>query len=266
MKIVTVVVNNPDFIAMQHALLKKYITGDEYEFIVFNDAKDFPDFSNFNDISLKQQIRDMCTLLKIQCIDIPNQHHRVQKEPSHRNADSMNFILEYQKQHPDKYLALDSDMFLVDNLDLRKYAEYSCGLLLHSKGTINYFWHGINYMDFTQLTDTELLNWNLCPTCDTGGMLHVWLDKKIAMCDETMYFIPYLRSTTWNLKQLPDSLKSNKKLVDFLINDVRNENGNFFCEIYDDVFLHYRAGSNWRREGRDVHTKLTADLKNALGL
>jgi hypothetical protein len=95
-------------------------------------------------------------------------------------------------------------------------------------------------------------------------MLHVWLHKKMAMGDNTIYFIPHLSSTRWNMNQLPERLKSNEKLVDFLINDVRNDNGNFFCEIYDDVFLHYRAGGHWRCEGRDVHVKLTQALKNAL--
>ena len=45
MKIVTVVVNNPIFIIIQYYTLKKYFKGD-YEFIVFNDAKDFPDYTN----------------------------------------------------------------------------------------------------------------------------------------------------------------------------------------------------------------------------
>jgi hypothetical protein len=53
MKIVTAVVNNPDFIEIQYHTLKKYFKGD-YEFIVFNDAKDFPDFSNFGNIEIKK--------------------------------------------------------------------------------------------------------------------------------------------------------------------------------------------------------------------
>jgi len=39
MKIVTAVVNNPTFIEVQYHTLKKYVKGD-YDFIVFNDAKD----------------------------------------------------------------------------------------------------------------------------------------------------------------------------------------------------------------------------------
>jgi hypothetical protein len=45
---------------------------------------------------------------------------------------------------------------------------------------------------------------------------------------------------------------------------VRNVNGKFFCEIYDEVFLHYRAGGNWRNEGIDLHRHLSEILYDIL--
>ena len=110
MKIVTAVVNNPGFIEIQYYTLKKYFKGD-YEFIVFNDAKDFPDFSNYGNTGIKKQIEAMCSRLNIQCINIPNQNHKIISCAATRCADSMNYILHYQLQNPDKYLLLDSDMF-----------------------------------------------------------------------------------------------------------------------------------------------------------
>jgi len=59
MKIVTAVVNNTHFIEIQYHTLKKYFKG-EYEFIVFNDAKDFPDYTNDNDITIKTKIEETC--------------------------------------------------------------------------------------------------------------------------------------------------------------------------------------------------------------
>ena len=102
MKVVTAVVNNPVFIQIQYYTLQKYMKCD-YEFIVFNDAKSFADYSNGGDISIKQSIQDLCKMLNIQCINIPNQHHINQQDASIRTADSMNFILDYQKRFPDKY-------------------------------------------------------------------------------------------------------------------------------------------------------------------
>ena len=32
--------------------------------------------------------------------------------------------------------------------------------------------------------------------------------------------------------------------------------------IYDNVFLHYRAGGNWRKEGLELHKLLSQKLKN----
>ena len=52
-KVLTAVVNNPVFIEIQYFTLKKYIKCD-YEFIVFNDAKQFPDFTNGGDITIYQ--------------------------------------------------------------------------------------------------------------------------------------------------------------------------------------------------------------------
>ena len=82
MKVVTSVVNNPIFIEIQYHTLKKYMKC-EYEFIVFNDAKDFPDFTNGNDITIKTQIEDLCGKLNINCMIL--MHHQV----------LLNYLLKY---------------------------------------------------------------------------------------------------------------------------------------------------------------------------
>jgi hypothetical protein len=269
MKIVTAVVNNPDFIEIQYYTLKKYCKFD-YDFIVFNDAKDFPDFTNDGDITIKKQIQDMCQKLNIECINIPNNNHKKEKCDNTRVADSMNYILKYQKKNPDKYLLLDSDMFLIDDFDINKYSQYDCAILLQSRNnlTIEYFWNGVYYFDITKMKDLELLNWNctaLCGTvCDTGGAMQKWLKKHKEI--SPIYFIKHMASGQWDMCDFrcPNHLKNNTKLIDFLENDVRNKNGKFFCEIYDNVFLHYRAGGNWEKRGLETHKILTNKLKNAL--
>ena len=62
MKVLTAVVNNPIFIEIQYYTLKKYMKCD-YEFIVFNDAKGFPDFTNGGDVSVKNIIQKVCSSL-----------------------------------------------------------------------------------------------------------------------------------------------------------------------------------------------------------
>jgi hypothetical protein len=276
MKIVSAVVNNPIFIEIQYYTLKKFFNG-EYEFIIFNDAKSFPDFTNDGDITIKQQIEDCCSKLNITCINIPNEKHKANKCAATRCADSMNFILEYQKRNPDKYLLLDSDMFLIDYFDINKYSMYDCAIVLQSRPdyNINYFWNGIYYFDMTRMKNINQLNWNCCPGCDVGGMMHEWLKSQVSILPNTdeirwtnnnynrdnVYFIKHLWSCSWDLSELPSNIK-NEKLIEFLKNDKRNQNSKFFCEIYDDVFLHYRAGGNWRHEGIQFHNQLTQTLKD----
>jgi len=281
MKIITAVVNNPLFIEIQYHTLKKYFKGD-YEFIVFNDAKEFPDFTNENDVTIKTQIQDMCSRLHINCINIPNDSHKTNLDPATRCADSMNYILQYQKNNPDKYLLLDSDMFLVDYFDIDKYSQYDCAIVLQSRNgnTSHYFWNGIYYFDMARMKDVELLNWNETYDCDVGGMMQTWLKKQMGdtpmpntdtirwtntrFHTKDIYFIKHLWSCSWNIDELPPNLQHNTALVEFMKQDIRNTNGKLFCEIYDDVFLHYRAGGNWRKEGLNVHNYLSQSLRKCL--
>jgi len=191
----------------------------------------------------------------------------------------MNYILNYQIRNPDKYLLLDSDMFLIDYFDIDKYSNYECAIVFQSRqnGEINYFWNGIYYFDMTKIRDIELLNWNCCPGSDTGGMMKDWIKKNVYESHipdinemrwndknyhtSIIYFIRHLHSCTWDISELPSNLESNLKLIDFLKNDKRNNNDKFFCEIYDDVFLHYRAGGNWLKEGLEFHINHSDALK-----
>jgi len=281
MKIVTAVVNNPTFIEIQYNTLKKFFKG-EYEFIVFNDAKSFPDFTNGGNTTIKNSIEMLCNKLEITCINIPNEQHKTNSNAAIRCADSMTFILDYQKKNPDKYLLLDSDMFLIDYFDINKYSQYDCAVVLQSRNNfkVNYFWNGIYYFDMTKMKNLDLLNWTCCPGCDVGGMMQEWLqkqmkDKPIPNTDEirwknklfhtnNIYFIKHLWSCSWDITELPTNIIESSPIIDFIKNDPRNSNNKFFCEIYDNVFLHYRAGGNWMNEGMDLHYNLSNNLYRSI--
>ena len=281
MKIVTAVVNNPTFIEIQYNTLKKFFKG-EYEFIVFNDAKSFPDFTNGGNPTIKNSIEMLCNKLEITCINIPNEQHKTNSNAAIRCADSMTFILDYQKKNPDKYLLLDSDMFLIDYFDINKYSQYDCAVVLQSRNNfkVNYFWNGIYYFDMTKMKNLDLLNWSCCHGCDVGGMMQEWLqkqmkDKPIPNTDEirwknklfhtnNIYFIKHLWSCSWDITELPTNIIESSPIIDFIKNDPRNSNNKFFCEIYDNVFLHYRAGGNWLNEGMDLHYNLSNNLYRAI--
>jgi hypothetical protein len=286
MKILTSVVNNVDFIEIQYFTFKKYFKG-EYEFIVFNDAKEFPDITNGGDISIKNKIKMLCEKLNIKCINVENTHHKEIDgiDMGRRHADTFcKYILPYQKNNPDKYLVIDSDMFLVDKFDIEKYSKYECAIVLQSRNineiVVNYLWTGLCYLDFTRIQDIDIFDWNVCDGFDSGGMTQFWFKKHmknniipttydIRWTDgifhtENTYFIKHLWSCSWDESEIPENLKNNLALIDFIKDDCRNQNSKFFCEIYDNVFLHYRAGSNWLSEGLDLHNSLTQKLKHIL--
>lgn len=287
MKIVTSVVNNPIFIEIQYYTFKKYMKC-EYEFIVFNDAKQFPDFTNGGDINIYTQIIDICNKLEIKCINIPNEEHQACQCPVRRCADSMNFILNYQIKNPDKYLGIDSDMFLVDDFNLEDYENFKCAIVLQERDpNIYYFWNGLYYFDIEKMSDLNNFSWNNVNIninrrivyLDVGGMNANWLRKQVTSLPDTnyirhsnmnekliinnIYFIKHLWSCSWDMNEFPKNI-TNDKLIEFIINDPRNQNGKFFCEIYDNKFLHYRAGGDWERRGISTHFELANKLKDLL--
>lgn len=134
-------------------------------------------------------------------------------------------------------------------------------------------------MDMNRVKNQEVLNWDLIPGTDTGGSMYKWLKLQARngtpntdlirrtteqFTGDDLYYIRHLWSCTWDDSEMPESIKDNMKITQFLKNDPRNKNGKYFCEMYDNIFLHYRAGGNWNNEGMDFHQRLSAELKRVL--
>jgi hypothetical protein len=206
------------------------------------------------------------------------------QEPSYRTAEAMNFILEYQKKNPDKYLLLDSDMFLIDDFTLDNYKKNDCGVVLQKRknldgSNIHYIWNGLYYFDMNKLQNIYLMNWHCTLTTDTGGMMYRWLlttnicfpdvdklkNNDNIVCESNgIKFIKFLKSLEWNRENIPVNIQNKNKLIGFLETDPRNIDNNFYCEIYDNKFLHYRGGGNWEKRDFMDNVKLSYKLKAAL--
>lgn len=263
MKIITSVVNNPAFIELQYKSFAKYVTCD-YEFMVFNDAKPFPDDTNGGDSGIRQAIIDTCDKLNIKYVNIDNFRHQYMKDAAIRCADSCNVMLEFQKKNTDDYLLIDSDMFLVDYFDPQKdFNDCASAVVLQKRENLEYIWNGLGYFNMSRIGDTKTkMNWELISgLTDVGGKMHEWLTINKST-PGFFHHIDHKPSLTWSMSDIPDILKSNLKLMDFLETDPRNKDGKFFSEIYANKFLHYRAGGNWRGEGMKFHFQLTEKLKS----
>ena len=264
MKIVCVTTNNPVFIELQYNSIKKFFKSEkEPEIIIFNDAKNWPDLTNFNDTTMKQQIINMCKKLNIPCINIPNNHHRNQPSPSLRHGDSVNFISKFMLYNPDSYLMLDCDMFFIDYFDIKEFEKYDFCYINQSRtvnnNIINYPWPNYFYINIHNIPNKELLNWSTDEGLDAGGKNALWLSK---LDKNKVLQINHLWSCHWNYQDLPKDININ--IRQFLDNDVRNTNGKYFAELYNEKILHYRGGSNWMNNSNEMHNRLTQLLKVTL--
>lgn len=264
MKIISVFVNNPIFIELQFKSIKKYLISDkDYEIIIFNDAKNWSDITNFGDIRMKQKIIDMCKKINVTCINIPNSHHINQPSTSVRHSDSVNYITNYMRTFPDIYFMLDSDMFFIDYFNIKEFQNYYFCYINQSRiifnNNVNYPWPNFFYLDIINVPNKELIDWSLVPGLDSGGKCYKWLSK----LDSTKILkIKHKCSCDWDEKDIPEEINKNIKI--FLDNDIRNQNNKYFAELYHNKILHYRAGSNWMNNSPELHMKMTTLLVEVL--
>ena len=285
MKILTAAVNNPDFIEIQWMTFKKFM-GCPYEFIVFNDAKAYSDVTNGGDVTMLKKIEERCEALGIQCIRVANDHVRSPEMSVRHEHAFNNYVVKYQRENPDEYLLIDSDMFLIDHFDIEAYRAYNSAIVVQRRTiggeAVNYAWPGLFYVDMRKYgaETNALINWGIKPGGDTGSMMYYWLSAQTPTAHipdgavirrtaepqhrDGIYYIRHLWSLSWDETELPENLRVNKKLAQFIKSDPRNKGGKYFCEIYDGKFLHYRAGTNWLKEGMKMHSMLSSVLKHII--
>jgi hypothetical protein len=280
MKIISVITNNPFFIELQEQSFRKYVHV-PYEYIVFNDGKDFKDSTN-NGLPIKTIIRETCRARNICCIELDNDHHQTYTSPSDRHVDSLKHMLEYMKTHEDEYLMIDGDMFLIHDLPIDTYRKYHCACVMQYR-QINYIWPNLFYMDMRKIQNKEILSFGFHQEGDTGSASSIWLNtytedvfppsgESIRYTDRSytsdhFYFIKHLWSCSWNHTEIPECLSQNISLREILDQDIRNkEDGSYFAEIYDNCFFHYRAGTWFMLENPELQSEQIHSLAKILDL
>lgn len=264
----TPVVNNPTFIELQHKTLKFFVQGD-YDFTVYNDAKDWPDYSNFGNGELRREIQRTCERLNIPCINLNHPHHHHETNASVRTADTNNDMLDDQRTARGNYLVLDSDMFPIYPFQTNIYGKYDAAFVPqqreHGGKVLDYFWNGIYYFNIDVLEPQDVMNWAAGPHdgvwTDTGGGMYKFLRES----KNNFYKIPHLVSCQWSIRDYPIHLDF--KWLEYIQNDPRNTKDAFFSEIYDDIFFHFRAGGNWEMRPEPEYkgrTQRLCDVVNAI--
>jgi len=293
MKVITSAVN-PFFIELQYSSLKKFLKQD-FEYIVFNDAKEYPDFTNDGNLNFKNEINNICLKLNIKCIELDNKIiPPYNNYPSYKHYIVLTQMYNYQMANPDKYLLLDNDIILIDYLDINKYNGYKAAIVLVQKknnnNTISYMWPCLCYLDFTfPDNDFHLLNWQIINQyTNVGGGSMIWLNKQILSNERIpteeevfndynkkyntslIYFMPGYMCGNWNKENYPSILNEKyPKLLSFLINDIRNSknnNNNFTPDYIDNCYFHFRCSSNWNNDGTNFYHNLVSSMKEIFDL
>ncbi len=269
--IFTYAYNRPDFIEIQHKTFQKFLL-DDYEFVVFNDAKDK---------ELEHQIDQTCANLNIRCIRIPQTIHtyayleRLNREslnsPTVRNVNVVQYSLNTLGfDHNDIVVLLDSDLFLVKPLSVREFLHgYDLGGSKKGNGNVSFLWHGLAFLDMRSMPNKQTLTFNCGQInghpIDAGGYSYFYLrdnpdlktrwfgeihssSLRCDSCKKSDYSL-----CTHNTSKLQQE-GFNEKQIAFLQSAINVE---FF---YKNTFLHYRGGSNWDNKKHHYHKMKTKAL------
>lgn len=271
--IFTYAYNRPDFIEIQHKTLKRFFL-DDYEFVVFNDARAEEH---------EQLIKTTCAKLNIRCIRIPQEIHdqpylerlpgEGRQSPTVRNCNVVQYSLNTLGfDHNDIVILFDSDLFLVKPFSVREFLkEYDLGGALSGNGHVNFLWHGLAFLDMRTMPNKRTLNFNCGRVdgkpIDAGGYSYYYLKNNPQLKTHYIY-------STFSGNLLCDSCRSTdqplcshnaKKLAaeGFDANQIKflqaASNVEFF---HRNSFLHYRGGTNWDNK-KAIYHEMKTDALNA---
>jgi hypothetical protein len=234
LNIITVAYNKPEFIEYQYKSFKKFILS-EFDYIVYNNA-DNPVF--------KKEIYETCIKQNISIIDVPDNHGG----PSERAGFSLNFAInDIRKNFNNNLMIVDSDIFLVDYYDIISNYDF-----LGRYWNIEHIFYYTNH--FLQLNLTKVpidKDFDFLPIIidnirlDCGGALYNYFRNNPEVNHGGIKVIPRNYITKENMDRY-ELLNKNIHLKDFFKRecDIFGNKCNF-SELFQDVFIHLRAGSNW---------------------
>ncbi|MCH9612155.1 MAG: hypothetical protein S4CHLAM102_06390 [Chlamydiia bacterium] len=272
--IITSAYNRPDFVKWQYKTFRKLLK-DDFEYVVFNDAKDD---------KLRKEIKHTCRKYGIRCFNVPkNIHYRpyLKKNPpgdhdngSVRNATVVQYALDTVGYDFDGIVAIfDSDMFLVRETSFNDMLEgYEAAGTIHTRWgddgkKVPYLWIGLALANMNKLDDRHLFNFNLGLVegvmTDAGGYTYYYLRNNPPVYTMPSIGPPYFFCPICESDQVCehfDECMRNSKLDDKQKNMIKRGINNM--DFLDDGrFLHYGGGSNWDQRSKDYHKQKTKVVK-----
>jgi hypothetical protein len=283
-KVITTVAAWPETLEVTRNLLKKHLAED-FELIAFVDTPEKKSAFNLWDAKLRERAFETAQTVCERAYLIPEKSHKNRREifpdtkekkaknANTRAADTLQTAWNLEIHRSEKpVMILDNDMFPI--ADFSFYEK----LNLHSiRGVVNtskdpnsekridWIWSGLLYINPSKMQSKDIWSFDCGEVdgipVDVSGQSHHWLAKH-RNTTEGLTVLKHLASCHWRISDSP--IKISDSLSMFINSDDRNVDGNIFCELYDETFLHFRAGSNWRIEKPDVVINRNSKFLEAL--
>jgi len=273
-KIITTVASWPEAIKLHKLSFSKYLK-EPFELIAVIDTPSKPGPYNLWNPKLRNRGIEIANKYCEKIIEVPEEIHFNRKslfpetsEPSGNNANlraSDSLQVAYNSEilnSNSKVIIVDNDMFPISNFSWDSLMKDKfCRSVIHvsssriTRKKIDYLWSGLMFIDGTKMPFKNEWSFDCGKVknvrVDVSGQTHHWLQKiRRSKLDLHLEAIRHLPSLKWNKSNL--SKHFTEPLTDFLVNDKRNLEQQFYSEFYDDIFLHFRAGSNWKKEPAEI--------------
>ena len=270
--IVVTTVGWPSFLALQRSSLDRFLM-DDYQLIAVVDTPTASGPINLWGAEPRSEVIRVAREHADEVLEMPEDLHiggprrrrdlfrRNVIHPSSRHGETLDFAWSWLLDRMEtRVLILDADMLLVAphaGSALMETAWMSAvrqSRMTKSDKQIDYVWPGLLIADLQRMPDPRGCTWGIRETdgaqLDTGGETSLWLDALSTEQREAVGWIQHRPSLQWSVDDSRVALDPG--MEEFLRTDDRNIDGKLFAELYDNCWLHFRAGSNWRNESADT--------------
>jgi hypothetical protein len=274
-KVITTVATWPTALQLQLTGLRKYMKED-FDLIAFIDTPSEPGPYNLWDEKLRNKALEYSNEIGVKTYLVPEEIHLKRKdlfpktkELSGNNAnlrasDTLQYAFMNEVLESDSpIMFMDNDMFPVnyfswyEKMDSNKIIRsvFHSSKARFSKRFVTYLWSGLLFIDSENMPSKEIWSFDCGKIngirVDVSGQTYHWLEqiKKLNNLAKVEK-IQHLSSLNWAADSIPKFLEN--ELINFIISDARNIDSKFYCEIYDECFIHFRAGSNWMKESKEI--------------
>lgn len=266
--IVIVVYNKPEFLPYQYKALHKFIKV-PFKIIIFDNSD--------NELNT-QQFVNKCNELNINYIRVPQNIH-INQDASSRAGKSLDYALQYIYNIKFKGIVMvnDSDLFLIKEYNPIEQIEnyeivgrsvkniYERDESSDHPININklyYFSNQFLILNYNKINDIYKISF--LPTIlnginlDCGGKLYEYMKGNIKDYKAVLdYCSGYNESEISTIDDLTNEVK------EYLYNDIKiNNNYKTLSEVFDNSFIHLRAGSNWLNQNNLKYTQRCENLYN----